>query len=158
MILAREQVAAGIKVLDEKVPGWWRVIDLENLKMQDCTQCMLGQLFGYDLEKAIGARMFGLPHDPNKESWTEEKFLSSPTSVWREIGYKRGLVALGYERGRYIGCDKTEKNGVESTFAQLKCAWAEEIASRRAAEECDEHSKSDEPRSTNLTNEKEQNA
>lgn len=42
----QKRVARGVALLDERVPGWEKRIDLKELKMQDCFQCMLGQLYG----------------------------------------------------------------------------------------------------------------
>jgi hypothetical protein len=44
-----ERVAKGTALLDEKLPGWWRAINLVRLELNDCQDCLLGQLFGdYD--------------------------------------------------------------------------------------------------------------
>jgi len=38
---------AGAKFLDREQPGWETLIDLNELHMNDCTQCILGQLYGW---------------------------------------------------------------------------------------------------------------
>ena len=55
-----ERVARGAALLDDRRPGWWREdrhrsIDLDELDIDDCTACVLGQLYrtpdpslGYD--------------------------------------------------------------------------------------------------------------
>ena len=43
---ARERVARGVKLLNEKKPGWKKKIDRERLDMSSCEDCILGQLFG----------------------------------------------------------------------------------------------------------------
>lgn len=40
------RVNRGAALLDEKVPGWWERIDLEQLQLSSCIRCVLGQLFG----------------------------------------------------------------------------------------------------------------
>lgn len=40
------RVARGAALLDEKHPGWDRLIDLETLDMTSGTRCVLGQLYG----------------------------------------------------------------------------------------------------------------
>jgi hypothetical protein len=45
-----ERAEKGAKLLDEKVPGWAAIIDLEKLKMDSMRECVLGQIFGHFLE------------------------------------------------------------------------------------------------------------
>lgn len=119
---ARAAVARGVALLDSKVPGWWRVINLDQLDMSDCNDCMLGQLFGYDVERALGAKMFGL-----------EVGIDPMNQLFDQTGYERGSVALCIKNKQVtIGCEhKLDIN----TYADLKCAWAEVIAERRTQEE-----------------------
>lgn len=46
------RVSAGAKWLDEHHPGWVDKIDLESLDLNDCAECVLGQLFG-DFHEAV---------------------------------------------------------------------------------------------------------
>lgn len=128
MKIARERVANGVTLLDEKVPGWWRAINLEQLQMESCTHCMLGQLFGDNVEVALGAKVFGLPIRPGRAQWTELSYKFAN----EKPGYSRGLEALSCAEGAKIGCNRITG---DANFAELKCAWAEVIAERRAAEE-----------------------
>lgn len=41
---AAEAVANGAQLLDDHHPGWWRMIDLDNLNINSCTRCVCGQL------------------------------------------------------------------------------------------------------------------
>lgn len=41
---AREAARNGAAILDERVPGWASKIDLDELRLSSCTQCVLGQL------------------------------------------------------------------------------------------------------------------
>lgn len=136
---ARIQVAKGVALLDEKVPGWWRVIDLDHLQMQNCTQCMLGQLFGHNVETALGTEMFGLPIDPSLLGRSWSYYTASGREL--EAGYQRGLNALlGVTRitaGAVIGCATDGSDRCYYSYDDLKCAWAEVIADRRAAEQAD---------------------
>lgn len=43
---ARERVARGVALLDEKRPGWERLIQLGSLNLSTCHECVLGQLGG----------------------------------------------------------------------------------------------------------------
>jgi hypothetical protein len=41
---AAECVALGASLLDERFPGWHKLINLEKLSIADCTDCICGQL------------------------------------------------------------------------------------------------------------------
>jgi hypothetical protein len=41
-----ERVNRGAKLLDAKHPGWHKEININELNMASCTQCILGQCFG----------------------------------------------------------------------------------------------------------------
>jgi hypothetical protein len=41
-----ERVAAGAAFLDEHEPGWAARIDLDRLALEDCQDCVLGQILG----------------------------------------------------------------------------------------------------------------
>lgn len=45
MIKAEAYVAAGARLLDEEIPGWFNRIDDTTLGLESCTRCVLGQLF-----------------------------------------------------------------------------------------------------------------
>lgn len=38
-------IEAGVQLLNNKKPGWYNEIDIDNLKMSNCSRCILGQLF-----------------------------------------------------------------------------------------------------------------
>jgi len=42
----RERVRAGVELLDRKLPGWWRKIDLTTLDIGSGSRCVCGQLDG----------------------------------------------------------------------------------------------------------------
>jgi len=44
--IARERVARGAALLDEKIPGWFRSVDVDTLQISSCHLCVLGQLSG----------------------------------------------------------------------------------------------------------------
>ena len=46
--LAYERAAAGAKLLDAKLIGWWlpNYVDLERLDLLSCRMCVLGQVYG----------------------------------------------------------------------------------------------------------------
>lgn len=133
-------VAEGVKLLDERVPGWWRVINLEELHMADCTVCVLGQLFGHDTETALGAKMFGLPIKPEINTQLKEygKALAAPSATMTDAQVKiinGARLTLGNEPG-YTRAGKvlfTDRHAIGcGSNAALKCEWAKVIAERRA--------------------------
>jgi hypothetical protein len=40
-----ERVARGAALLDSEIPGWWQLIDVDSLDINDCYACVIGQLF-----------------------------------------------------------------------------------------------------------------
>ena len=45
-----QRVDRGVKYLDEKIPNWLEIINLETLKLDDCNFCVMGQLVGWAQE------------------------------------------------------------------------------------------------------------
>ena len=41
------EIGRGIRWLDKNYPGWYRSVDLETLKLENCQRCVLGQLDGF---------------------------------------------------------------------------------------------------------------
>jgi hypothetical protein len=46
MNVIEERVARGAALLDEYVPAWFNKVDLDRLDIGNCTNCILGQVFG----------------------------------------------------------------------------------------------------------------
>ncbi len=44
LVPAPERVAAGAQLLDEKIPGWYKRINLDTLNLSNPTNCICGQL------------------------------------------------------------------------------------------------------------------
>lgn len=51
---ARERVARGVALLDEKVPGWAARVDLDTLEMEDPIACVASQATGKSYVGAMG--------------------------------------------------------------------------------------------------------
>ena len=47
MLTVTERVANGVRLLDEKLPGWEKRVNLTTLEISSCKKCVLGQVFGY---------------------------------------------------------------------------------------------------------------
>lgn len=95
-----EEVKAGIALLDEKVPGWRERIDLNQLKMEYCFSCILGQVFG---EYVFGLRQLGIATDDDSEFDPEEQ-----------------AVNLGFQSNR--------RNGICLDYGYLNQAWKEALS------------------------------
>lgn len=89
----KAEVEKGIKLLDEKVPGWRERIDPDSLDMSDCFQCILGQLFGSfsDGSKKLGFVWLGNTEDFGFE--VKQRFAPLPydelTNLWKKELEKR---------------------------------------------------------------------
>ena len=78
-------VDAGVALLDERLPGWHKEIDADNLNLSDCNECVLGQLFG-NYVKGLGvlglyygdSLKFGFRSGPPSQWW-------DLSQTWREI-------------------------------------------------------------------------
>ena len=132
----REAVKRGAQLLDELVPGWHRRIDLERLEMTDINLCILGQLFGYEAELALGKELY-------PELW--DAFNKA-----RGCGYGIGSSVLGslvgvtdsqsYNRDICGAPEGTDARFLAEACSEGtdKCTWAEEIAERLAKDEANE--------------------
>ncbi|UJQ86919.1 hypothetical protein SEA_TREAT_84 [Streptomyces phage Treat] len=73
------EVAKGIKVLDQQVPNWRQKIDVENLDLGSCSICVLGQVFGDYNDGIEKLNVDGYEHGFNttgsyaelKDAWVE---------------------------------------------------------------------------------------
>ena len=79
-----EQIAAGMRLLDERKPGWEREIDLNILRMSSCHQCVLGQIYGNYFETATSMELgeeygFTLPFLPMLRD------LPKRTAMWETL-------------------------------------------------------------------------
>lgn len=131
----KDVVKCGAQLLDKLVPGWHKRIDLERLNMVDINLCILGQLFGYEVELALGKELY-------PDLWEKYNGLAY-------CGYGIGLYLLGEVTNACYGNNLYHLNAAtEETDAYFltkacaggidKCVWAEEIAERLAKDNNDE--------------------
>ncbi len=82
-----ECVERGVKLLDERRPGWWKEIDLHTFRMHECAACVCGQLYGdwdivafkelFDTESfTLGSHLsrdygFSIPLNRSESAWEE---------------------------------------------------------------------------------------
>ena len=76
-------VTRGIALLDEHLPGWQDEIDWDDLEMDTCEKCILGQIFG-DYQK--GLRLLGLEGDRGtRYGFNTEGSWDKLTNLWRRM-------------------------------------------------------------------------
>lgn len=74
-----ERVANGVKLLDEKRPGWYKKIDLAKLNINDCVHCIVGQLIGNYWPENLGLMYYYAEYSHGVERLTED--------IGRELAY-----------------------------------------------------------------------
>lgn len=82
------RIEKGMALLDERLPGWERKIDLGTLDLQSGCDCVLGQL----------ALDLGVRHDPNEDP--DEKFIEAAVMLWPIDSSKRA-VDYGFNANHY---------------------------------------------------------
>lgn len=98
-------VKRGIYWLDENHPGWAERIDLSQLNMAECTECVIGQAVG-DYSATIAEQALDYPD----------------TVIWAtEHGFESPLAS------HYMTCNPAP---VTYSYFELDTLWAEEVKSR----------------------------
>lgn len=91
---ARRRVAKGIAFLDERLPGWRRIVDRRRLDLSECDRCIVGQIFdGFDRGRGIlgltaseAERLGFLIRQPADASDDRIAEVYRPlTEAWREV-------------------------------------------------------------------------
>lgn len=132
----RAAVKKGAALLDSILPGWYKKVRLNRLQMHSGSQCMLGQLFGHDVEAQLAEQMY--PEEMKCAREYGGRYGYS-TATFREFnGDKKTLLERLMIK---LGLDKKEKARQQLKALQHvcrghsnECLWAEEIADRRAKE------------------------
>jgi hypothetical protein len=134
----RLAVKRGAALLDEQRPGWWMVIDLDELRLNRTNECVLGQLFA---EPVTMPRWRAYGHD-SLDGFVAQ--FASMTPGWAETegsyevceaNYAAGKVLLGLNDDACVehGFLRKEPDlGVQrSAYAALDVAWADVVLERR---------------------------
>lgn len=84
------KVAAGIKLLDSKKPGWRSKVEADDLNLGSCDVCVLGQVFGsYDL----GLSDLGLDtFDAKAYGFNTSYDFQDLTDAWKDALGKNGVL------------------------------------------------------------------
>lgn len=110
---ARARVQRGAGLLDARRPDWFQQVNIGTLTLDDCTECVLGQLYGdefkaqknaYGFPFGLGVKRLGLESDLNND-------------MIRDHGFGIG-----------DGDGDGERDG---SFVRLQDAWIDAIADRR---------------------------
>ena len=73
--LIQVAVERGATILDQHVPRWADLIDLETLNMPSCSNCILGQLYG-DFDSGA-TKLFG---GSSRHQWRSQEVLEKATT------------------------------------------------------------------------------
>jgi hypothetical protein len=104
----RENVERGAAWLDTESPGWELKIDVQELAMQSCGRCVLGQVFA---ELAMGEPGFNFVMDQRHAENMPTFFLNADTEGW---DIQHGFNLRCYSDG----------------WDELRAAWVDEIKRR----------------------------
>lgn len=126
-----DRVTAGVAWLDshDKKGHWWRDLDLSRLDMQDCTECVLGQVVSYAVERPLGERLtmgyrdvvdFVYPANGKNATLAVHEALDMDTMM---------TVTEAQQRGFHIS-----HQGDEKEWQALTDAWVVAVRVRRAIE------------------------
>ncbi len=79
-----ERVARGAALLDEKIPGWDKRIDLKTLNLGSCTECIVGQTRFYEVgyDSAYG---FDIIFEDERRGPAAPHLYDDLTAAWREL-------------------------------------------------------------------------
>lgn len=138
----RDAVAKGARLLDKILPGWHNQIDLKKLNMENAQLCMMGQLFGQEVEGQLAREMY--PKETSKAKAVYDSVIG------HFYGYHLAMVTIPY-RGKPttpLIDQLVAKHDLSSheDWSELqalkhvcfghnnKCLWADEIATRIAKE------------------------
>lgn len=133
----QEKVAQAACLMDKIVPGWYKAITPERLRMESCSMCMLGQVFGINIEKTIVKTVYAkeyaeavalrLANDLDTSGYG----IAAGNSPFRGRLVNRIMRKLGIEES-----EKAAYLALEDVCAgNTKCEWVHEIATRLAAGE-----------------------
>ena len=108
-----DRVEAGVRLLDQVIPGWWRRIDLEWLDLNSGCDCVLGQLFSH----AAGC---------------DEPYVTGLAALDLDAGYSE--IDDAARCGFHVTVDVApDIDLADDEYDRLTAAWANRIEARRAA-------------------------
>jgi hypothetical protein len=120
-----ENVQRGAALLDEKVPGWDKLIDLDTLRMSSCTSCIVGQVMLTTHADEIGKYY--------SDSRVYARGLTILGVLEDEGDYDEGDQAIGFNLYPEEDDDGEEVGPDDPDWAALGEAWKKLILARRTA-------------------------
>lgn len=139
LVQERAAVAKGAQFLDKVLPGWYNEIEFDRLDMSSGAMCMMGQLFGTEVESKLAETMY-----PEEMSRVRE----DDSGWYCRDGYDiaqtwaKPTESFIATLARKVGLDFRRKE-TQAQFLALRhvcsghsneCLWAEQIAERKARE------------------------
>lgn len=106
-----EAAADGAAFLDEHHPGWWKQIDPDDLELNDCSRCVIGQLLG------------------SFNDTTVCQVIASAADMYDPVVSRLGFTV----GGEMDVSDPTEYHKRCAQYDHLTDAWKREIAKRAGA-------------------------
>lgn len=106
-----ERVAAGAAWLDKNEPSWADRIDLDELYMNRCSDCVLGQVFG--------------------DYWDAPLLPLSPRSSEAMDEYDNRAAALGFQFATELR-ESASPSGRRADYDALAAEWRRVIEARRS--------------------------
>lgn len=76
-------VKRGAYFLDERYPNWASAINLDNLVMDDCERCIVGQAIG-DYGQAIGKAAGVQPYTRDSHHWAVDHGFDLPDDIYNQ--------------------------------------------------------------------------
>jgi hypothetical protein len=125
----RAAVTKGAALLDRILPGWYKQVKLERLRMGDGAMCMLGQLFGTRAEGKLAREMYPTEIERAREATrdTDGYYVAYPFSEDAAIARIRNKLGITYET-----VEENKALGYVCDGHDTKCEWAHAVAERLA--------------------------
>jgi hypothetical protein len=96
-ILARARVKKGTDLLDRHMPGWYKKIDLHNLRLRSCASCVCGQLAFESGSKLLK----GFPRSKKGTMRFDPATLRNPYNAFRDYLMERAKIKDSVDGDRF---------------------------------------------------------
>lgn len=129
-----EAVANGAQLLDERLPGWWREITLEELSLADCGACVCGQLAHTASVRAFDAYQFLNGYD-RATTFLGLRWITMDRPDTIGADYEYGFNVKPYDAEFFGDWDPEEwHDTIERTYNALEAEWVLAITARLEAD------------------------
>lgn len=114
---ARQVADRGATLLDERRPGWWKLVELPQLMMSSSFQCVLGHVF---YEEWATSKEAGLTEEDFPYNYGRHTL--HPDDIDRDLSW---VIAHGFESGFFEALK--DEDSVDVGYSALEDAWTEII-------------------------------